>query len=146
MVVSDIQLVILLTVSNIGVSSVGRNLRLSVGSISGANELIINDVQGDFTVGAGGTLTFVNNSGLSTDLNSAANGNVIITSTPQVVTDGLHFRVNHRNHGMHSDVNKVVITGAKSDVAPTTLSVDYSSSATSSISVGSTTNFTSFEE
>ena len=135
----------LLTVSNIGVSSVGRNLRLSVGSISGANELIINDVQGDFTVGAGGTLTFVNNSGLSTDLNSAANGNVIITSTPQVVTDGLHFRVNHRNHGMHSDVNKVVITGAKSDVAPTTLSVDYSSSSTSSISVGSTANFTSFE-
>ena len=43
-----------LTVSNIGVSSVGRNLRLSVESISGANELILSEVQGDFTVGAGG--------------------------------------------------------------------------------------------
>ena len=50
------------------------------------------------------------------------------------------------NHGMHSDVNKVItISHAKSDVIPTTLSVDYTASATSNISVASTANFTTFE-
>ena len=135
----------LLTVSNIGVSSVGRNLRLSVESISGANELILSEVQGDFTVGAGGTLTFENSAGVTTTLNSTKSGNVIITGDIQTVSDGLHFKVNHRNHGMHSDVNKVTISHAKSDVIPTTLSVDYTASATSNISVASTANFTTFE-
>ena len=46
---------------------------------------------------------------------------------------------------MHSDVNKVTIIDAKSDILPTTLSVNYSASSTSSISVASTVNFTSFE-
>ena len=135
----------LLTVSSIGISSVGRNLRLSVSNLSGVNELIIDDVQGDFVVGAGGTLTYINNSGVTTTLNSAYSGNVIITGTVGEIYDGLHFRVNQRNHGMHSDVNKVTIIDAKSDVLPTTLSINYSASSTSSISVASTANFTSFE-
>ena len=135
----------LLTVSSIGISSVGRNLRLSVSGLSGVNELIIDDVQGDFVVGAGGTLTYINNSGVTTTLNSAYSGNVVITGTVEQIYDGLHFRVNQRNHGMHSDVNKVTIIDAKSDILPTTLSVDYSASSTSSISVASTANFTTFE-
>ena len=135
----------LVTVSSIGISSVGRNLRLSVSALNGVNELVIDDVQGDFTVGAGYTLTYVNNSGITTTLNSGYGGNVVITQTVEEIYDGLHFKVNQRNHGMHSDVNKVTIISAKSDVAPTTLSLDYSASSTSSISVGSTSNFATFE-
>ena len=41
-----------LTVSTIGIASVGRNLRLSVQQIAGVNELKLDEVQGDFTVGA----------------------------------------------------------------------------------------------
>ena len=135
----------LLTVSSIGISSVGRNLRLSVSSLNGSNELILSEVQGDFTVGAGYTLTYENNSGLSTTLNSAYGGNVVITQTVEEVFDGLHFKVNHRNHGMHSDVNKVTIIDGKSDVTPSTISIDYSASATSNISVASAANFGTFE-
>lgn len=135
----------LLTVSSIGISSVGRNLRLSVSTLNGLNELIIDDVQGDFTVGAGYTLTYINNSGITTTLNSAYGSNVTITQPIQEIFDGLHFKVNQRNHGMHSDVNKVTIINAKSDVTPTTISVNYSASSTADISVASTANFTAFE-
>ena len=135
----------LLTVSSIGISSVGRNLRLSVSALNGVNELIVDDVQGDFTVGAGYTLTYINNSGVITTLNSAYSGNVVITQPVQEIFDGLHFKVNQRNHGMHSDVNKVIIEDAKSDVTPTSLSADYSASSTANISIASTSNFTTFE-
>ena len=134
-----------LTVSSIGISSIGRNLRLSVSGLNGSNELILDEVQGEFTVGAGYTLTYTNNSGLTTTLNSGYSGNVTITQPVQNTFDGLHFKVNQRNHGMHSDVNQVTIIGAKSDVTPTSLSVDYSASSTSSISIASTSNFATFE-
>ena len=135
----------LLTVSSIGISSIGRNLRLSVSNVPASNELIINEVQGEFVVGAGYTLTYVNNSGISTTLNSGVSGNVIITQPVQVVNDGLHIEVFQRNHGMHSDVNQVTITGAKSDVKPATLSDTYSASDTSDIIVSDVSTFGQFE-
>ena len=134
-----------LTVSSLGISSVGRNLRLSVQQLAGVNELKLDEVQGDFTVGAGYTLTYNTAVGVATTMNGNFGGNVIITSTPQTVYDGLHFKVNQRNHGMIADVNKVTITKAKSDVSPTTLSEEYSASATGNISVASTANFAKFE-
>jgi len=135
----------IVTISSIGISSVGRNLRLSISDLSGINELVLDDVQGEFVVGAGYTLTYINNSGITTTLNSAYSGGVIITDPVEEIFDGLHFKVNQRNHGMHSDVNKVTIINAKSDVTPTTLSIDYSASSTSNISIASTENFTTFE-
>ena len=38
-----------------------------------------------------------------------------------VVNDGLHVRVNHRNHGMYSSENKVIISDVGSDIKPTKL-------------------------
>ena len=134
-----------LTISSIGISSVGRNLRLSVSELNGANELIVTDVQGDFVVGAGYTLQYINNSGTTTNLNSAYGGNVLLTSPEQVLFDGLHAKVLHRNHGMHSGVDQVTITGAKSNITPTTLATNYSSSSTSDIVLSNSTNFTTFE-
>ena len=134
-----------LTVSSIGIASVGRNLRLSVQQIAGVNELKLNEVQGDFTVGAGYTLFYNTSVGVATTMNGNFGGNVLITSTPQEVYDGLHFKVNQRNHGMHADVNKVTIKGAKSDISPTTLSSDYTASSTGNISVASTAAFAKFE-
>ena len=135
----------MLTCDSIGIASVGRDIRLSVQQINGSNEITLDEVQGDFTVGAGYTLTYINPTGLTTDLNAAYSGNVVPTGTIQTVYDGLHFKVNQRNHGMHSDVNQVTIQGAKSDVSPTTLSASYSSSFTGNISIGATSNFEKFE-
>ena len=135
----------LLSVSSIGISSVGRNLRLSVSELNGINELIIGDVQGEFTVGAGYTVQYINTSGITTALNGSFGGNVLITSPEQVLFDGLHMKVLHRNHGMHSDVNQVTITDARSDVDPTTLAIDYSSSSTGDIVLSSSSNFSTFE-
>jgi len=134
-----------LTVSSIGISSIGRNLRLSVSELDGINELIVTDVQGEFTVGAGYTIQYVNNSGITTNLNGGYGGNVLLSSPEEVVFDGLHAKVLHRNHGMHSGVNQVVITGAKSNITPTTLATSYSSSSTSDIVLSSSTNFSTFE-
>ena len=133
------------TASSIGIASVGRNLRLSVQQIAGVNELTLDEVQGDFTVGVGYTLTYNTAVGVATTMNGNFGGNVLLDGSPQTVYDGLHFKVNQRNHGMHADVNQVTIKGAKSDVTPTTLSADYTASSTGNISVGSTENFAKFE-
>jgi hypothetical protein len=134
-----------LTATQIGITSLGRNLRLSITNITGINELILDNVQGDFLVGAGGTVRYTNNSGITTTLNASTGGNVLIPTSPTVVTDGLHIKVNQKNHGMHSTLNRVHISNAISDIAPTRLIADYTSTSTSTILVADSTNFGTFE-
>jgi hypothetical protein len=133
-----------LTVSTIGVSSVGQNLRLSVAGIGVTQELILGNVQGNFVVGSANTVQFVNSSGITTDLNYDLGGDVQVASV-NVVNDGLHIKVNHRNHGMYFDDNRVSISGVLPDIRPTKLSTAYNADSTSAISVDSSTNFSSFE-
>jgi hypothetical protein len=135
-----------LTVSSIGINSLGRNLRLSVVGIAGTNEITIDNVQGDFVVGVGNSLFYssvVAGSG-TTAING---GGVFITSSPIVESDGMNIKVNHRNHGMHSSTNDVIISTVESDVPPTTLTSEYLSTSTDSISIspGFTTSFSTFE-
>jgi hypothetical protein len=135
-----------LGITTLGTSNVGRNARFSIVSIASTNELIFDNVQGDFEVGVGKTLKFVNNAGVTTTLNSAAGGNVTPSSIEVVgINDGLHFTVNHKNHGMHHESNKVIISNVKTDVLPTKLTSPYNSDSTSPISVESSTNFSTFE-
>jgi hypothetical protein len=134
-----------LTATQIGITSLGRNLRLSVTDITGINELVLDNVQGDFLVGAGGTVRYTNNLGITTTLNASTGGNVLIPTTPTIVTDGLHIKVNQKNHGMHSTLNRVEISNVISDIAPTRLIADYTSSSTSTILVADSTNFGTFE-
>jgi hypothetical protein len=115
-----------LTANQVGSESLGRNLQLSLVDISGINELVLDGVQGDFNVGAGSTLLLTNSLGFTTALNSSVGGNVTIPSDGIVtVNDGLHIKVNHKNHGMHSVVNSVVISNALPDVKFTKLSSAY---------------------
>lgn len=134
----------LLTVDPPGTNKLGRNIRLSVSQISAYNELIIDQVQGNFEVGAGKTIRYTNNSGTTLDLNG--NGSdVLLSSAPTELNDGRHIKVNHFNHGMHSGSDIVKISNAVSDVNPTMLSIEYGSTATSVITLDDTTNFSSFE-
>ena len=110
-----------LGISTIGNRDLGRNLRLSLVSIANTNELILENVQGDFITGVGNTVQFLNNSGITTDLNAAQGGNVLIDGINDIVTDGIHFTVNHKNHGMNFSDNRVKLSDVQSDILPVKL-------------------------
>ena len=120
---------------------VGRNLRFTVSSLLEENQLIIDNVQGDFIVGSASTLQYTNSSNVLTDLNGG--GVTIVNDGIVTLSDGLHIKVNQLNHGMHSRTNKVVISGVVSDVKPTKLSSQYTGGT--EIFLESTADFVNFE-
>jgi hypothetical protein len=134
-----------LGIGTIGNNSLGRNARLSLVSIANTSELILDNVQGNFVVsGVGNTVTYINNSGLTTTLNASSGGNVQISEI-NVINDGLHITVNHKNHGMYFDKNYVSISDVQSDIIPSKLTVNYDSTSTSPIQVDNISEFTTFE-
>ena len=134
------------TATQVGSLSLGRNLQLSVQSLSGINELILDNVQGDFEAGVGKSIYYINNFGITTSLNSSVGGDVrIVSDGIQVESDGLHIRVNHKNHGMHAEENTVRISNVTSDIKPIKITTDYSNTSTSEIFVDGTTSFSTFE-
>ena len=137
-----------LGITTIGNASVGRNVRLTVAGIGQTNELILENVQGEFSVGAAKTMMYFNSVGvaqtLNNDLPGAPGGDVQIDSI-QTIDDGLHLKINHSNHGMYFPDNRVIISGVAPDIKPTKLSASYSSDSTGGLSVDSSANFTTFE-
>jgi len=134
-----------LTPITVGNNSLGEGMRLSVGEIYGNNELILDDVQGDFATGATDKLFYENSSGITTELNFSVGGSVVPQTPIRVNSDGLHMKIFQRNHGLYGGVNKVTLKDITTDVPTTTVAEAYSNTATGAISVGSTTNYTSFE-
>jgi hypothetical protein len=136
-----------LGITTIGSQNLGRNLRLSVSQISGVNELIIDQVQGEYVTGVGNTVRYINNLGVSTDLNGTGANVIIPTGGITEISDGLHIKVNHKNHGMNSVQNLVTIGNVISDLKPTKLFLDYAAASTDNISIESTqiANFGAFE-
>jgi hypothetical protein len=139
-----------LGITTIGIATVGTNARLTIAGIGITNELIFNNVQGEFVVGAAKTLMFVNSSGITTELNSSGSvglgtGGDVQISAINIDTDGSHFKVNHQNHGMYFSDNSVNISGVLPDIRPTKLTAEYASGSTGSIAVSSGSIFSSFE-
>ena len=135
-----------LGIGTIGNNSLGLNARLSVVSIANTSQLILDNVQGDFITGTGNTVRYINNTGLTTDLNGANNvgGNVTISDI-ETVNTGLNIVVNHKNHGMYFTDNYVTVSKAQSDLIPTKLVNDLATTETGNITVDSATNFDDFE-
>ena len=131
-------------ITTFGSITVGRNARFSIVSIASTNQLILDNVQGEFVVGSAKTVQYINNSGITTSLNASIGGGVLVDSI-DTISDGLHIKVNHQNHGMYSNENYVTISNTQSDVIPTKLSVAYNTNSTGSISVDNATNFSTFE-
>ena len=133
-----------LGISSIGNNNLGLNARLSVATIGDVNELILDNVQGDYKVGAANTVFFTNSAGVSTALNWVNGGDVQVS---EIITasDGEHIKVNHSNHGMYFSDNKVRIFGVQSDIKPTKLTAEYKSDAVGAISVEDATEFSIFE-
>jgi hypothetical protein len=133
-----------LGITTIGIASIGRDARFTVVSIGTTSELILDNVQGNFLTGAGYTMMYTNSSGIVTTLNYSRGGNVTPTSIV-VENDGLHIKVNHKNHGMYAPENFVEIKGVLSDIVPTRLTAQYDATSTGPIAIQDPTNFGTFE-
>jgi hypothetical protein len=131
-------------ITSVGINSLGRDIKFSIAAVSGVNEYILDNVQGDFATGVGKTIQYITSAGIVT-LNHTAGGNVWLSGSPVTTTDGLHIKVNQKNHGMYSTENVVTLTDVTSDINPTQLSSDYDSASTGSIIVNDGTEFASFE-
>ena len=66
----------------------GRNIRFTVNAVSNVNSVILNRVQGNFDTSR--TLKFMNNTGISTNLNNGVPQSVTNTGSDK---DGLHIHV-----------------------------------------------------
>jgi hypothetical protein len=131
-------------VSTVGLTSLGSGIQFSIASITGVNEFILDNVQGEFATGIGKTIQYTAGAA-ATDLNGAAGGNVFLSGSPAVASDGLHIKVSQKNHGMYSSQNTVTIDGVDTDVPTTQLAAEYSSTSTGSIVLDDATNFAEFE-
>ena len=130
-----------LGISSIGTLNVGTNARLSLSNISNLNQIIVDNVQGDFTTGVGKTIQYERIGVGITNLN----GTGVLVNEIITETDGLHIKVDHRNHGMYFDDNLVAIYNVQSDIRPTKLSIQLAADSTGSISVDTSSAFSTFE-
>lgn len=126
--------------------SLSQNVRYNVGIISAYNSISLTDVQGTFDLV--NQLSWIVPSGPGVGIASTfASVSPVVPSILTVDSDkdGLHLKVSHRNHGMHSKSNKVIITNVSSDIPPVSLQEVYTSSSTQPFKVSSVGIFTSFE-
>jgi len=129
------------------VTTLGRDARISIDSITGLDTLYLSNVQGEkgatktFKVGA--AVSYYNDSGTIVSLASTTITDR--TSEGSGLNSGNYLRVNHFDHGMYSSTNKVIVSGVEPNVPATTLSSDLTIDQTATISVASTSNFTTFE-
>jgi hypothetical protein len=136
--VGDIVGIVTSTVS----SSSGRNALITISGITGVDTLYLSNVQGNSFTSAGiSTLVYYDTSGNAVSMGGT---NVLLSSPVGGINNGNYFRVDHFNHGMYSNNNKVAISNVSTDIAPVTLTQPLLSSSTL-ISVASTSNFTTFE-
>ena len=130
--------------TTLGVNSVGRDARLTIVSIGMTSELVVNDDQGEFSVGSAKTMMLTNAAGNINQLNAGYGGDVQVSSVTEV-TDGLHIRVDHKNHGMYFEDNYVDISRVDSDIKPTRLSTDVLTTTTDNLIVDNSSIFENFE-
>lgn len=136
--VGDVVGIVTSTVSPVG----GRDARITItGTGNNIDTLYLSNVQGNsFNVGIA-TLSYYDNSGNLLPLATTS----ITSSTPVGgIYSGNFFKIDQFEHGMYSSVNKLTISNVESDVPSTTLSTRLLTSD-STISVASTSNFTTFE-
>jgi hypothetical protein len=123
-------------------SNTGKDARITIGAIgSSLDTLYLSNVQGEsFTVGAG--VSYYNNAGA---LVSLASTFIRSSSGSGDQYSGNFIRVDHFDHGMYGNTNKLTIRDAQSSTPPTILSATVISQEISTISIGDTSNFGTFE-
>ena len=124
----------------------GIDAKISVVSLGSTNQIILDNVQGDFVTGAGTTLLYGRaDTGITTQMNWGAQRIYGATLTLDTVNDGLHFTVDHKNHGMYHETNRVTLSKVTSDIVPTKLNSPYNTNSTAAISIVDSSNYSTFE-
>ena len=125
-----------------GTSVRGRDARITISAITGLDTLYLGNIQGnEFTVGAG--LSYYNNSNTIVSLASTTIRN-FAPSTNQY--SGNYIRVEHFDHGMYGNTNKLRIYDAESSTAPVVITSSLTSTSTTiAVAIGDTSNFGTFE-
>jgi hypothetical protein len=119
----------------------GAGANITINTIGGLDTLYLSGIQGNaFQVGA--ALSYYNNSAEIVSLASTTIRNFTLTGS---INSGNYIKVDHFDHGMYSDTNKLVISGAESTVPTTTLSAQLLSTDVSIINLSDITNFKTFE-
>jgi hypothetical protein len=123
-------------------SNTGKDARITINAIgSSLDTLYLSNVQGEsFTVGAG--VSYYNDAGT---LVSLASTFIRSSSSSGNEYSGNFVRVDHFDHSMYGNTNKLSIRDAQSSTAPTTLSATLTSQEVATISIGDTSNFKTFE-
>ena len=120
---------------------IGKNLILTipeeVGAIGEFNGFIRPNIQGEIEVNATDEVFYV---GTSSTI-SIPNANVTFNS---ILSDGRHFKVTHRNHGMYDTQDRVELYGLNLILNQFNLPANYKASSTGNL-VESVGIFTSFE-
>ena len=141
--VGDVVGIVTATVGT-GTSVRGRDARITILSISGLDTLYLGNVQGETFTSVGVALTYYADNGSLVSLASTTIRTNPVNGSNQ--NSGNYMRVNHFDHGMYSNTNKIRLNNVESSTAPVPLiSPLTSSSASISVAVGDTANFGTFE-
>jgi hypothetical protein len=125
-----------------GSSVRGSDARITISAITGLDTLYLENIQGnDFTVGVG--LSYYNNSNQIVSLASTTIRNFAPSSNQY---SGNYLRVEHFDHGMYGNTNKLRIYDVESSTAPVIVTSRLTSTSTTiSVAIGDTSNFANFE-
>ncbi|NDB55351.1 hypothetical protein EB169_05920, partial [archaeon] len=126
--------------ANLG--NTGVDFQFSVGIRTAITAFVVDDVQGKFE---SGRKILMRNVSTGSTSEFIVDFNADIINTNEDDEDGLHFLVNHNRHGMYSTSNKVEISNVTSSDPLTTLTQEFSFTATTLSMVSSSTDFTKFE-
>lgn len=120
----------------------GANITIT-GNGGSIDTLYLSGVQGKtFNVGAG--LSYYNDAGQIVSLASTTIRSFVEPGN-QNQNSGNYIEVDHFDHGMYSNTNKLSISGAESSVPATTLSTQLLSTDVSIVAIADTSNFRTFE-
>lgn len=125
-------------------SNTGDDARITISSITGVDTLYLENIQGDrFSDTPGSQFGYYDNSNTLVSLASTTIRNFTPLTNQY---SGNYMRVEHFDHGMYGNTNKLRIYGAESSTAPVILTSSLTStSATISVAIGDTSNFGTFE-
>ncbi len=126
----------LLLMNNVGFN--GSGVRVVVKNITNTNQLIVDEVENTFVDSQ--PITYIDTAGTNFVINA---GDVTgISSDP--IRDGYTLKFDHRNHGMHSNTNRVRVSNFHPDVKPTLITSSIDDDSTT-IDLTNDADFTTFE-
>ena len=130
----------------------GAEINVTSGAPGSMDTIYLTDIQGDSSAsgswkpGGAFSLKYVKDDGtVYAPQASSADIGVSAFNADGGINDGKTFRVNHFDHGMYSNNNKVEILDLQTDTPPTVLTANLLQNETSTISVASTLPFQYFE-